>query len=240
MSDITSAVVSGIQSRVVDSTAPNDKESYQWNARTSQWESHAAVYVQDDMLNLPDFTGNSLYPNMRWYGSASTASSVTNHPGVVSVASGTSGNYMAHISMLSDGVPVANAFEAVAIIETPASFPADTLMLIGFANSIGGTTFAGIRYDASQDTEWTSITGNPAGTNTANNVAAIATSTWYKIKIRFDGTNFHFSVNDGAEQTHTTNLPAVAIGWFQMYFKSATTFYTLVDYYGLTFNSVAR
>jgi hypothetical protein len=245
MSDLGNVEVTGIHSRTIATTTPNDKDLYQWNARTSQWEPHQPVAVQDDFHVLPDLSGSPLYPNLKWSltgssGLLALVSSETNHPGVCRLRSNTTGNSLATASLLSDGVPVANPYELVCVVKTPSSFPSDALLLIGNFDSLGGSTMVGFRYDKSQDSQWVSLTGNFAGTNTNNNISTIATSTWYKFKIRFDGTNYNFSVNDGTEIQHTTNLPATALNWFAFYTKSASTFDSFIDYYGLYFTSLSR
>lgn len=63
MSDISSVTVEAIQGRAISTTAPSDKESLQWNATTSEWESHligftwqgswsgATAYALNDAVN---------------------------------------------------------------------------------------------------------------------------------------------------------------------------------------------
>lgn len=237
MSDISSVEVTGIHNRVIAATTPNDKDFYQWNARTQQWEPHQSSFMQEDFAIKPNFNGDP------WYGGSLSVivSSESNHPGVLRLRSASGGSYITMSSLLSDGVPVANAYEITCIIKTPSSFPADALLLIGNIDGIGSTgIFTGFRYDNSQDSQWMSVTGSLSGTHTTNSVAPISTNIWYKLKIRFDGTNYYFSVNDGLEQQHTTNLPGVAMNWFEFYVKSATNFDSYIDYYGLTFTTLSR
>lgn len=76
----------------------------------------------------------------------------------------------------------------------------------------GASQYVAFRYSTPlPDSGWVGITRDGATPNTTAQVAAIAAATRYKLTIRVSGTGttVNFSVNDGAEISTSSNLPAI-------------------------------
>ena len=65
-----------------------------------------------------------------------------------------------------------------------------------------------IAYRDGTDSQWVALTRDGTTTASPQNIAAIATSTLYRLRIRYDGTNYYMRVNNSAEVTCSGNLPA--------------------------------
>lgn len=177
-----------------------------------------------------------MFPRLYWSGTITAVASVVNHPGIVKLTSTSTGQIVQSYPVL--GMPSSTTpipFETVCIVKTPSVFPTDMIITIGYTAS---SSFSGFRFDKNQgDTQWMSLTGNPTGINTV--FAPISESTWYKLKIRFDGSSYFFSIDGSTEQQHTTNLPT-SLNGFALTTKSATSFDLLIDYYSIAFLSLTR
>lgn len=104
------------------------------------------------------------------------------------------------------------------LIKTPSDLT-NCVIYVGFAanNFTTGAdpsnNFAGTVYRASADaTHWEAVSRDGSTTNNAGDVASIATSTVYRVRVRTNGTNYYVSVNGSAEVTLSSNLPTVATG----------------------------
>lgn len=125
---------------------------------------------------------------------------------------------------------VAQEFTLTLVIRTGASLAALRfwfgLTSSNFTNSdtAPGSTVA-FRYSTvAGDTGWVGVTRDGATQSVTAQVAAIATSTRYKLKIRVSGSTVYFSVNDGTEVSATANLPASTTDmypWFGVYTNEA-------------------
>lgn len=60
------------------------------------------------------------------------------------------------------------------------------------------------------DTQWTAITRDGTTTSAAQNIAAIATTTAYRVRVRYDGTSYYMKVNNSGEVTCSGNLPSTS------------------------------
>src|SRR5690606_9834092 len=58
------------------------------------------------------------------------------------------------------------------------------------------------------DTGWTPLTRDGSTTNVGTTMGTVVASTRYRLRIRRDANGVHFSIDGGAEQTLTANLPS--------------------------------
>lgn len=73
----------------------------------------------------------------------------------------------------------------------------------------GGRTI-GFTYRAGTDTQWVGLSNDNTTQSVTANIAAIAVSTVYILRIRYVSGVAYFSVNDGAETSKATNIPTGA------------------------------
>ena len=100
------------------------------------------------------------------------------------------------------------------ILQTGASVAAVRIWIIlstgvtSDADELGAINYMGFRFSTVvPDTGWVGVTKDGATQSVTAQVAAIAADTLYKLKVRKSGSSVFFSVNDGTEVEHTTNLP---------------------------------
>lgn len=105
-------------------------------------------------------------------------------------------------------------FVAEVVMRTPATLNG-RLWFGMYASLPGGNTdnvpnhSAWIAYRSGVDaSNWGLVTRDGTTTSSQVAIAAIATSTAYRLRLRYDGSAVYGSVNGGTEQTISTNLPA--------------------------------
>lgn len=105
-------------------------------------------------------------------------------------------------------------FVAEVVMRTPATL--NGRMWFGvYASLPGGNTdnvpnnSTWIAYRSGVDaSNWGLVSRDGTTTSSQTTIAAIATSTAYRLRLRYDGSAMYGSVNGGTEQTVSTNLPA--------------------------------
>ncbi len=107
----------------------------------------------------------------------------------------------------------------------------------------GGSAYIGFRYSTvASDPGWVGVMRDGGTQSVTGIVAAIATDTMYKLKVRKSGGTVYFSVNGGAEVSSSANVPAAAtelawdIRWFAQAAaaKTVTIFQHMVKF-GISF-----
>jgi len=87
------------------------------------------------------------------------------------------------------------------------------LPLAAGIDALGATSGVGIRFStATSDAGWLGVASSGAGQSVTGSLGAVAASSRYLLRIRVDNTSgiAYFSVNNGAELSLNTNLPAAA------------------------------
>lgn len=122
----------------------------------------------------------------------------------------------------------------VAIIKTPVQMTTSRIWIgigTGAPTNSGTATGSAVafRYSvADSDPGWMAVTRDGSSQSVSvSQVAAVATDTIYKLKIRFSGggANAYFSVNDGAETLMTATLPATStdLGAYAYFTQTSTS-----------------
>lgn len=103
-------------------------------------------------------------------------------------------------------------------------------LLLSANNGTAGDTqpndSVGLAYRHAVDANnWEAVSRDGTTSATAADIAPIAANTIYVCRIRYDGTNYHMSVNGSAEVTMSSNLPTAATGMCICTSNSAGTHY---------------
>lgn len=96
-----------------------------------------------------------------------------------------------------------------------------------------GGNIVGFRYSSvAGDPGWVGVTRDGATQTVTGLVAAIATGTTYKLKVRWAGSTVYFSVNGGTEVSATATLPSTGTGlvWYCHVFTNAAAAKSLTWY----------
>ena len=131
--------------------------------------------------------------------------------------------------------------EWVYVLQTGASVAAVRIwvILMNGATSDADEFAAGRHYMAfrystvASDPGWVGVTKDGTTQAVTGLVAAIAADTIYKLRIRKSGSSIFFSVNDGTEVEHTSNLPSATsqLTWYAFVYTQAAATKSLVYYH---------
>jgi hypothetical protein len=208
--------------------------------------NESSVTLQEDWLNRGN--GGHLGWGFTGTGSATLISSVTNHPGIISLATGaTAGNnYSMFLRSTPDAMIDPASFFDVTFIVRPQFSNNFTAIGFGLTSSVSSYTLpasvAGIYIE--KDLSESGLTGRVRATSTTSTpqLTTIAANTWYKFRIRrVDASTIGFSVNGGAEQLVTTNIPTnFLMPFLKIVTDEATAKTVEVDYVAVTITNISR
>jgi hypothetical protein len=158
---------------------------------------------------------------------------IANHPGIVTISSGTSSSNYATLYLGEGGQSTNRPIYQgdlwdVTFWVRPTTNDAQTVLRVGMNSNAGGAGGAGAYFEKlAADTDWFAVTNGAAQTRTDMGVA-VAANTWVKLRVRMvNATTVGYSINGGTETTITTNLPNNALLPFVNVMTSTTTAKTL-------------
>lgn len=175
------------------------------------------MFVSDDFVSGSAATGNMGELGWSFSGGGQVPQEgVANHPGIVrKTTSATAGTYGV-MRLAVDGLLIpSHDFEQL-FIALPNSTDTDTTIRVGIGNaSTDDPPANGVYFEKlGADTNWFAVTRD-AGVQTRTDTGVAVTSTWMRFRVRrVDATTIGFSLNSGTEQTHTANIPTVALNPF--------------------------
>lgn len=113
-----------------------------------------------------------------------------------------------------------NQFDLTSVVRTGADISSVRIWIgltdgASFTNSDSPVAVSHVAFRYSTvvpDAGWVGVTRDGAAQNVTAQVAAIAVSTRYKLRMRYDGSAAYFSVNGGTEVSSAVNLPAAGTG----------------------------
>lgn len=153
-------------------------------------------------------------------GSVSHLAGEANHPGILRIVSGAANPSNASLTPRSSpttGVLVLDPFHLLWIArhQLNGGTAAQTLIRIGAGNDISATTpVDGVYFEKlAADTNWFAVTRAASTETRVDTTVAASANTWYRFRIRRDvaAGNVIFNLGAGADDSHSANIPTVAL-----------------------------
>jgi hypothetical protein len=191
---------------------------------------HDPVNSSFEYDDFPSGTGTSTQiGKFGWVATAGAVSvpfAVAGHPGLILLSTGTgAGTYVnmrASTNTTTGPLSAGDTFDVTWIVRLNTN-DADTTARVGLGTSpAADPPDEGIYFEKlGADTNWFRVTRS-AAIQTRNDTGVAASTDWIRFRLRrIDASTIGFSVNGGAEGTHTTNVPAAGVNPFVAIYNNA-------------------
>jgi hypothetical protein len=193
------------------------------------------VWFRDDFLHLGPSGTTGLYGDLQWTktngagsGAVTYKIGIANHPGIGNLATtaGATDDTFLAIGTISNTpfIGLASATGGCTIV-VRLNQTTNERFLAGFISttSPGASDVIGVRYDTTlSDTKFTLVACNAGTCSTASTNSIAVDTNFHTFKLTFTGGVVSMTVDGGAADTVSTNLPSVAIH-FGIGVRNATT-----------------
>lgn len=207
------------------------------------------IFYQEDFLTGTDEGGEFGIGGWQFLAGSTVAyrDGEASHPGIVRVSTGAvSGTTSAFYTRTTTGNTEpfnANDIFDITFIVRLNTNDANTLVRVGLTSSISASPPTNGIYleKLDADTNWFLVT-RTGGVQTRTDSGVAVGTGWLKVRIRRkDASTVAFTLNDGAEQEQSTNLPTTAIKPYVHIINSAAADKTIdVDYFELLITNLDR
>jgi len=206
------------------------------------------IYFWDDMM-YGDFPASGLPWIGNSNGAGSSVSGITNkvdddHPYVVEITTGTTGNMFANLCKtdIASGIDIGGGYitlEFLINIEDLSTAGNEYDLYLGLGNLCDQnefTTGCYFVYDRNTSVNWIFKTANGGARTSTTTSTAVAADTWIELRIEIaaSGGSVEYFIDDVSQGTHNTNIPASLIDMSFTATTSAGTNRTVyIDYVNL-------
>jgi hypothetical protein len=187
--------------------------------------SKRATWKDDFVSGTAAGDAVAIYGELNWTAvspvgvlTASYVTPVTNHPGILRLATDTTNNDNVHLTLseaAATSIIIANQIEYMAWV---VRIPTATLIAVQLGagqdvsvESTFGTNGVFFRYDPAVNTAWQFVTRSASVSTVVTTGVTVVANTWYLLEMFYDGTTWTPVINGAVQTASTTNIPTTAV-----------------------------